>query len=158
MRTTLVPPLRKKTKPKQNIFFLEDKSSTDWNSTNCAKADKHGKLLDPLICSWTLTVFLFLWKCSLRDEMLLIMGGSSKADLGGEKERWLMEILRPNSSVSHNKAVGWPKAGEDLAVGSVICLMTKPVLGRGAQAVVAMVPTTDSEHLGSCQERALLGL
>ena len=30
--------------------------------------------------------------------------------------------------------------------------------GRGAQAAVATVPATDSEHLGSCQERALLGL
>lgn len=69
-----------------------------------------------------------------------------------------MEILRPNSSVSYNKAAGWPKAGEDLAVGSAICAMTEPVLGRGGQAIFATVPATDPEHLGSCQERALLGL
>lgn len=31
--------------------------------------------------------------------------------------------------MSHNKAVAWPKAGEDLAVRAVICPMTKPVLG-----------------------------
>lgn len=75
-----------------------------------------------------------------------------------------MGILRPNSSVSHNKAVGWPKAGGDLTVRSAIRLMTEPVLGwvggggQGAQAALATVPATDSEHLGSCQEHALLGL
>lgn len=39
-------------KKKTNLnFFLENKSSTDRNSTNCAKVDKHGTLLDPFICS-----------------------------------------------------------------------------------------------------------
>lgn len=40
-----------------------------------------------------------------------------------------MGFLRPNSSVNHSEAVGWPKAGDDLAVRSEICLMTEPVLG-----------------------------
>jgi len=40
-----------------------------------------------------------------------------------------MGLPRPNSSMSHNKAVHWPGAGEDLAVRPVICLMTEPVLG-----------------------------
>lgn len=48
-------------------FFLENKSSADRNSANCAKVDKHGKLLHLFIYSWTLTVFQFLWKCSLGD-------------------------------------------------------------------------------------------
>lgn len=38
MGTDSVPTLRKK-----KISFSENKSSADWNSTNCAKVDKHGK-------------------------------------------------------------------------------------------------------------------
>lgn len=66
-----------------------------------------------------------------------------------------MGILRPNSSVSH-------KAGKDLAVRSVICPMTEPVLGwvevgKGHRQLLPRFQSL-TEHLGSCQEHRLLGL
>lgn len=75
-----------------------------------------------------------------------------------------MIFVRPNYSINHNKGVSWPKAGEDLTVRSVICLMTDPILGQVEvgegcrQLTIATVPATASEYLGSCQERVLVRL
>lgn len=67
-----------------------------------------------------------------------------------------MGSLRPNTFMSHKKAVGWPQAGGDLAVMSVICLMTEPVLGwvevgEGCRQLLPQFQPLP-EHLGSCQE------
>lgn len=65
-------------------------------------------------------------------------------------------------SMSHKKAVGWPGAGEALAVRMVICSVIKPILswvevGEGAQLLLQFQPRplNNPELPGACIAGAL---